>query len=497
MKKDNKRFPHIRTAFILLLGVFCALSLVFYTQSQEQDEDLKAQAEQVLSDLEAEDVKGVFFAMYPLESYDVEDFAFYRGIQTVMLESPLPGGMETVAFLKKALQRTQHLEAVYVGLSKNVAIKDLDDRIQQWIEEKQKWEEDLLKLAKENPQIRFHIMLEYPDISQLAELSDRERNTLFDWYRELAVLFTTGEDVDNIALFLPGAEEWLSANPANYLDNGMPNKEAAGFALGQMICNDSYRVDAASIEAKLEDMETAIVRSREWTVTDKEYTYVFFGDSVIGNYTDSMSIPGVVQGFTGARVINCGYGGMSAAKKDEEDLGISGVVDAFLAGEYSAFEEDKAVKNGIASYHEAITEIRTDKLVFFFSLGLNDYMTGCALRERQSGDLYSFEGAMKSAVNKLKAAYPDCKIVLMTPNFLGLFHNGTDNINGQVFLDFVESIRGLSAELDAPLIDVFAESGITEKNQLFYLADHCHPNECGRYQIGRLVYQYIAKTNKF
>lgn len=493
MKKDNKRFLHIWTVFILVLGVFCALFLAF---CEEKNEVSKAQEEQVLSELEAEDVKGVFFAMYPLESYDEEDFAFYRGIPTIMLESPLQNGRETVSFLKRALQRTQHLEAVYVGLSKDVTVKDLEDRIQQWIEEKQQWEEDLLALAKANPQIRFHIMLEYPGVSQLAELSDRERNTLFDWYRELTFLFTTGEGVDNIALFLPGAEEWLSSNPANYLDNGMPNKEAAGFALGQMICMDSYRVDAASIEAKLEELEAAIVRSREWTATDKEYTYVFFGDSVIGNYTDSMSIPGVVEGFTGARVINCGYGGMSAAKKEDADYGISGIVDAFLAGEYRTFEEDKAIKNGIVSYQEAISQINTEKLVFFFSLGLNDYMTGCALKERQSGDLYSFEGAMKSAVQKLRAAYPDCEIVLMTPNFLGLFDNGRDSINGHVLYDFVEAVRGLSVELDTGLVDVFAECGITEENQLFYLADHCHPNEYGRYEIGRLVYRYIAKADK-
>ena len=80
-----------------------------------------------------------------------------------------------------------------------------------------------------------------------------------------------------------------------------------------------------------------------------DHCLVFFGDSVIGNYTDSASIPGVVAGLTGAAVYNCGYGGNSAALGEERTISLPGIVDAFFQGNLSVLPSDFQVYQGVSS----------------------------------------------------------------------------------------------------------------------------------------------------
>lgn len=477
MRKRTKIFLGGIIILLAAAVLFAAAFLYMQKRSLYQSE----QAQKVFAQLEQEETKGLFCAMFSLESYDVNDFATYRGIQTVMLDEVLQDGKKTVAFLKQALQQEQTLEAVYVGLKHTDGEADW---LQQLFSDSKSWEAELLELIKEYPQIRFHLILEYPSVSALAELSEEARTELFCWYQEMAQQFTPQSESPNMVLFLPGAETWLTANTANYLENGEPNTAAARFVLGQMICNDSYTLTSANADKKLaayEEMLAEYVVRRE---TEPGATYVFFGDSVIGNYTDSMSVPGVVGGYTGARVINCGHGGLAASAR-EDGRGLAGVIDAFFAGETALFEEDKAVKAGIQTFYEALPQIDREKLTFFISIGLNDYMSGYSLS--------SYRSAVTYAVKSLQKAYPESEIVLMTPNFIGLYENGTQKLNGYTLEEMADFIVSLAVELDVRCIDVFHELGIQATNKLTYLADMCHPNEFGRYQLGRLVYEHLAK----
>ena len=285
-------------------------------------------------------------------------------------------------------------------------------------------------------------------------------------------------------------------NRENYLKNGSPNEAVAEFVLGQIICMDRFNVNDKNVHAKIKAIEDIIEKDIELSNAKNEYTYVFFGDSVIGNFTDSMSIPGVVNGLTGGTVINCGYGGMAAAKREGNNYGIVDVVDAFLSNDYTLFAEEKGAQTvieGITNFHDKHTKVKKDKLVFFLSLGLNDYMSGCPLEANGEDDIYSFEGAIKTAVTKLRTAYPESEIILMSPNYLGLFNGGTDEINGNTLKDFIKLLEKMNFELDTLYIDVYDESGITEENEKDFISDHVHPNEYGRYDIGNLVYKYLKK----
>lgn len=474
---------------LVILVIACLLGISIYKEKQHEKKLEEARAQ-----LQSDEVQGLFCAMFPLDTYEAEDIKFYKGINTVMLKEPLRSGEELVSYVESVLLQHQYLQSIYIGLSKpmeELNIETLKEREQAFIEP---WEYDLQALISQFSEIEFKLILEYPSAKALSTYTESERELLYDWYELNADLFSGG--MSHVKVYMPGAEAWALGNRDNYLKNGVPNEEVAEFVLGQIICMDRFVLDRKNVDDKIDAVEEAIENDLELSNEKNGYTYVFFGDSVIGNFTDSMSIPGVVKGFTSGTVINCGYGGMAAAKRDGNNYGITDVVDAFLSGDYACFatEKDaKTVMEGIKTFHDKNTKVDAEKLVFFLSLGLNDYMSGCSLEASGNQDVYSYEGAIKVAVEKLRQAYPKSKIVLMSPNYLGLFDGGTEEINGHTLKDFIKFLENINFELDTLYIDVYDESGITKENEADFLSDHVHPNEYGRYGIGELVYKYIKK----
>lgn len=493
MKKGSRHILKIAIiCLILVVLVFVGLWGISVYQEKQHEKKL----EETRLQLQSDEVQGLFCAMFPLDTYDAGDFEFYKGIPTVMLEEPLRSGEELVNYVESVLLQHQYLQTIYIGLSKPMEELDLEvlkEREQAFIEP---WEYDLQALISQFSEIEFKLILEYPSARTLSQYTESEIELLYEWYEFVADIFSVG--MPHVKVYMPGAEMWALGNRANYLKNGAPNEAVAEFVLGQIICMDRFVLNSKNVDDKIEAIEEAIENDLELSNEKNEYTYVFFGDSVIGNFTDSMSIPGVVKGFTNGTVINCGYGGMAAAKRVGNNYGITDIVDAFLNGDYMLFaysseSSAQTAMEGIMTFHDKHTKVNEEKLVFFLSLGLNDYMSGCPLEASSENDAYSFEGAIKIAVNKLKEAYPESKIVLMSPNYLGLFEGGTEEINGYTLKDFIKLLEKINFELDTLYIDVYEESGIIEENEEDFLSDHVHPNEYGRYDIGNLVYKYIKK----
>ena len=383
----------IMTILVVEAAVLIALTVAYGKEHKRTNIQESAEVQSVLSEIQSEEVKALFFSMFSLDSYEVDDFITYRGINTVMLEEALESGEEVLEFLELALGQEQRLEAVYIGLSMDESSSfehASGAGLAQMFTDVCKWDDALLEIIKANPQVYFHLILEYPSAGDLAKMPELKRARLLKWYDDMSELFTPQEAYPNVVLFLPGAEEWLSGNQANYLDNGEPNSDAARFTTKLMICGYTYILDESNILKKRQIIEGLVAQSRAHETLDEEHTYVFFGDSVIGNYTDSMSIPGVVEGFTKAKVINCGYGGLHAAKADSESLSLTDVVDAFLEGKYAHFEDDKPVKSGILAFHEQLSGINQEKLTFFISIGLNDYMSGRPLTGNKANKKFAY-----------------------------------------------------------------------------------------------------------
>ena len=212
---------------------------------------------------------------------------------------------------------------------------------------------------------------------------------------------------------------------------------------------------------------------------------LFFGDSVIANYTDSMSVPGVVNGLSGACVYNLGYGGNSAARGAEDRIALPDILEAFFQGDLSELPSDEPVYEGIASYLENPPEGK--KQCFVINYGLNDYFKGYAISSEDPYDVYTYCGAIRTAIKTIRENAPDAQIILCTPNFITECEAGAEphGPGGSVLADYVAAEIGLARELEVDLLDNYHELGITAENSDLYLDDKVHPSLACRYLIGK------------
>ena len=204
MKENKKRNVKLLTLGAIILAilvvevvVLITLTVAYGKENKGTDIRKSRQVQSVLAEIENEGVKGLFFSMFSLENYDVNDFLTYRGIDTVMLEEELASGDEVLDFLELTLKQEQSLEAVYIGLS-------LDDMaangFAQMFTDVCDWDDALLEIVKANPQIYFHLILEYPSVYDLAKLPELKRARLLKWYDDMAELFTPQEEYQNVVL---------------------------------------------------------------------------------------------------------------------------------------------------------------------------------------------------------------------------------------------------------------------------------------------------------
>ena len=221
-----------------------------------------------------------------------------------------------------------------------------------------------------------------------------------------------------------------------------------------------------------------------------DLSVVFFGDSVIGNYTGSFSIPGVVNGFSGAHVYNCAQGGATASKDpatDDPAAAMSFViaVDTFLKQDPTVLREDTVYRTSLEAYLN--DDHRGRRLCFVINYGLNDYFSGYAVDDPEDPyDTVTYCGALRTGIRSLQEAYPDALILLAAPNYITFFENGTElhGEAGSTLTAYVQGAADVADQMGIPFYDTYHRLGVTEDNAADYLADAVHLNEEGRFLFG-------------
>ena len=446
----------------------------------------------------------MLLSMFPVETYNKEILYTYMLAQTEILDVPLDSGKQLVEVLETVLEQPNALTKVLLGIhsesikedeTKGLALSCQSDLLQEGLA----WEAAILELGKSYPEVTFEIVLYYPKISYLTAMDQEQAEGMMDWYAYAAELYCHYDAVPNVHVFMPGSEEWLICNESNYQDAYNLTDEVANEIEKLIFCDYAFRIYPENIEEKCNQLSELVNAYREKSLTQgqqEDYTYVFLGDSVIGNYTGSLSIPGAVSDMTGAQTINCGFGGLSATKASESAAGLKNIVDTLLAkepGRDAAVIANEITRNGILEFWEAELPEDTDKLVFFLSFGINDYMTGHPVYNAAM-DEACYKGALAGAVDALEAAYPNAEIILMTPNFIAIGNFGTD-VNGEKgapYADYIEAVLDLGTERNLQVIDIYHELGVKEDNFEKYLGDMCHPSYYGRFKIGEIIRNHMS-----
>lgn len=498
-QEGQKQKGKVLLCLIIILAAAVSISVLYfyfcaihYTADEIRALDI--------AQINERDPECLLLSMLPAEQFNEEDFEYFRGISTVKASHRFENLYDIRDFFD-ALEVSQKqvylvIDPAFIGSCYGFHAS-LYGRA---------YKDTLLTAVKENADTTYEILLPYYSLKYWKELSEKEREDMISSYRDFVNIFC-GEP--NVMFYFLGAEEWLIANPANYETENSCNKEVTRTIVAFTFRDDTYRLTVENMEDRFQVIrELAGDKSSDPLLAGydlgmsadlSDMDIVFFGDSVIGNFTDSTSIPGVVAGLSGASVYNFGVGGTTAAfRGDPEEMSLLPVVEAFLGGDLSALSDEHHIKRDMEEYISGHDGGESRSTCFILNFGLNDYFVGMPVYSQTPEDGRScYEGALRSAVTLLKKASPDCRIILMTPNYSVEFRGGTDiqSPAGGTLSDYAEAVWDVARQEQVEVIDNFKESGIDADNVWTYISDGTHPNELGRYIIGRRIVRHLYEKD--
>lgn len=419
----------------------------------------------------------LLLSMFSMENYEEEDFAYYRAMQALKTEYCVPNGKLMRWYFAKAREYNNRLERVYLGVDPEHMAK-----------------EDVVLMLQQNPDILFEVILPYPCIEYWTGMKEEKFNRIMEEYQTFVEWILP---LENANVYIFGNVEWLVCNPLNYSIEYTTNSEVSQLLMCSMDYFYPYIVDADNMQNKFEQYHKLYKEYLNRTYPDaKDLEILFFGDSIIGNFRDSMSIPQVVAGHTGADVYNFGCGGSCAADSAGELPSLTDMVDAFLSEDFSGISKDTAYYDEFMRYLEEGQE--TAPKLFVINYGLNDYFQGIPLESQDTFDVNTYSGALRLTVDKLKKAYPDARILLMSPHFTIHYNFGKDKVSeqGGTLADYGGIVVEIAGEMNVDILDNFSELGVNEENWQQYQPDGTHPNEMARYLFGSRIIEKIEDTRE-
>lgn len=414
----------------------------------------------------------VFLSMFPIDNYKEADFSYYRGLTVLKTDNILQDSSDLERYFNHIAETDNPVSTAYLGIyPERVTVAEISE------------------LARNYPSISFEIILPFPSASYWKKLSEEEFTQLLAAYETF--LTDAGQFPDTKFYFL-SAEDWLINNPTNYVND----YDCSEFVVHKMFlytfCDNAFRItseNADKLRLQTRDVLTA-VRENAPTYPDfSEYDIVFWGDSIIGNYTGSLSIPGVVNGLTGATVYNCGYSGNSASLGPETSVSLPGIVKAFFEKDLSEIPTETQIYEGFLSY---INAPHIDKKTcYVIHYGINDYFRGHPISSDDPLDITTYAGAIRNAVACIKENSPDSQIILCTPIYCGYATDEPDEPGVIHLQEYVDAVFTLAEELDVDVLDNFYAMGVNSSNYEEYLLDMVHPNEKCRFMIAQKVIESI------
>lgn len=466
----------------LLLIVLVGLICVFYNTAI-------LQKWQDLNRLSSESYQGVFFSMYDISNYSEEDFVIYRGITVVKADYHLRTWKDISKYLTEILSSSNSVTNIYLELDPVSLWGDSRKDREIWMKNLERY---LIPYITARQDIEFEILLPVPSLQYWTKLDPTKITESMEAYGKLVESMSL---YSNVTIYFPGNEEWLIANPANYIKNGQVNKEVSQKLFLHTFCDHNFQISAENVSEALEQLTSLIDQERQMAHTYPDLSnlcIVFFGDSVLTYNKGSMSLPGVVEGLSGAQVYNCGLGGMPASGNPAAIYSMNGVINRFLDQDTDGLTENHYL-SGLTDYING--DHQGKRHCFVLNFGLNDYFSGCPVENPEDDyDTETYAGALRTGIRALRESYPDALILVMTPTYTILFSNGTERNSevGGVLTEYVDAAVRVSEEMGVYCKNNYWDSGINEESQELYLADGTHPNERGSLYLGRQIVDYIG-----
>ncbi len=343
------------------------------------------------------------------------------------------------------------------------------------------------KMIEENPKVFFHIILSYPSSKYWKSMSEDEMKKKLDNYSFVAEKLSHNE---NIKMYWPGNELWLIECSDNYIDE-VPEENVALNVLTLCTCNEKYVTDKELVKDYGKMIAETVKKDMKYpNLSDREI--VFFGDSIFGKYKAPLSIPGEIQSLSGAVTYNLGISGTTAIGE------FNPVVNKFITGTETPFETPEYFRSEFERFKNEHDDSK--KLTFVINYGVNDFFFGIPAKDEKDGNYKdysynSYESAMEDGIKKLKSAFPDAEICILSPIFCESYYFGKNPRSdvGSPLQEYRDTGEAIAEKYSVRWIDSLELMDIDEKNYKTYLVDGVHPTPDGIYHVSDTIIRFMEK----
>ncbi len=424
--------------------------------------------------------EALYLSMDPTEYVNDEIFSVYRGVNTYVLKNPMDNEGKIHWVMEDWFQESLGISTIYLEYNPLLSMEtDPNEMIE--------------KLRANHPGVVIEVILASPSVNTWRACENRDE--ALKKYEDVAQAFLYAE---NTFVFFPGNQSWLIANEDNYEKGTQPlsciyNPSVTRNLWISMVCDRRFLLD--SVDSFSADGMNALVQSTGSSLdasfadvkgNEKAKQWIFIGDSVIGNYTDSTSVPEVISSFGECEAVNCGYGGLSMAQGEENGAWAMDVI-------YGITREDGSRLPEVPAKSGVVKVANSENPVIFISFGINDYISGKPMENSDNPyDQKTYMGALRCVIEELKGSDLNAEIVLCTPTYIDTFSQGTEDMSGYALelADYVNGVKMVGAEYDLQVLDLYSELPFSENPEV-YLADGVHPSEMGRYLMALKILELM------
>lgn len=244
---------------------------------------------------------------------------------------------------------------------------------------------------------------------------------------------------------------------------------------------------------------------------------VVLGDSIMGQYRDETSIPAQMEKLLGKSVFNGALGGTCMSRGNLEyqgtqqgysknNLSMTALVEAIATQDFGVQQTIRSRESATEYFEVTIDSLCTidfnEVEILLIEAGVNDYHAGTAIYpEDDYYNEYTYVGALRSAIRHMKEAYPNVRIVLVTPTYTWYREQKLTceeyNLGGGILEQYVEAQIQTANEFGIEVIDLYHDfyPNTQWEDWQIYTADGLHPNEAGRTLIAEAIADYLKETD--
>lgn len=230
---------------------------------------------------------------------------------------------------------------------------------------------------------------------------------------------------------------------------------------------------------------------------------VCFGDSITGNYTAPYDYPSIIAEKTGMTVVNGGFGGCRMAQHPSAEynaFSMYSLANSIASSDWSV--QDAAV--GSVESMNAVEHLSALKAIDWSTVdivtilyGTNDFTGGVPIEyDGEPLVTSSYKGALRQSIEAIMTAYPNIRVVLVTPIYRYWSVDGSTvdsdsyalgQENGVKLTDFVDAVVDVADEYKIPVFNLYNTLGINKINRTRFLSDGTHPSSDGIERIGEKI----------